>query len=102
MLQGDTIAAVATAPGEGGVAIIRISGPDAGKVLQGCFCARENPVSLPRRMVYPLPGRIRRSYTATGAKRRPGGCWRRHWKPEPGWRSGASFRAGLFSMGVWI
>ena len=36
MLQGDTIAAVATAPGEGGVAIIRISGPDAGKVLQGC------------------------------------------------------------------
>lgn len=52
MLQGDTIAAVATAPGEGGVAIIRISGPDAGKVLQGCFCARENPVSLPRRMVY--------------------------------------------------
>ena len=52
MLQGDTIAAVATAPGEGGVAIIRISGPDAAKVLQGCFCARENPISLPRRMVY--------------------------------------------------
>ncbi len=52
MLQGDTIAAVATAPGEGGVAIIRISGPEAAKVLRGCFCGREDPVRLPRRMVY--------------------------------------------------
>ena len=29
MLQGDTIAAIATAPGRGGVAVIRVSGPDA-------------------------------------------------------------------------
>ena len=29
MLTGDTIAAIATAPGRGGVAIVRVSGPDA-------------------------------------------------------------------------
>ena len=29
MLTGDTIAAVATAPGRGGVAVVRVSGPDA-------------------------------------------------------------------------
>ena len=29
MVQGDTIAAIATAPGRGGVAVIRVSGPDA-------------------------------------------------------------------------
>ena len=29
MLKGDTIAAIATAPGRGGVAIVRVSGPDA-------------------------------------------------------------------------
>ncbi|MFR1758928.1 MAG: tRNA uridine-5-carboxymethylaminomethyl(34) synthesis GTPase MnmE, partial [Christensenellaceae bacterium] len=52
MLQGDTIAAVATAPGEGGVAVIRISGPDAARVLQGCFRGREDPLSSPRRMAY--------------------------------------------------
>ncbi|MCY4442485.1 MAG: tRNA uridine-5-carboxymethylaminomethyl(34) synthesis GTPase MnmE [Deltaproteobacteria bacterium] len=39
MYQADTIAAVATPPGEGGVAVVRLSGPDAlsigGKIL-GC------------------------------------------------------------------
>lgn len=33
----DTIAAIATAPGEGGVAIVRISGPQARRILSGAF-----------------------------------------------------------------
>ena len=56
MIQlNDTIAAVATPPGDGGVAVIRISGPDALHVLEGfnpnlldeqdaryrCDCSRE-------------------------------------------------------------
>ena len=38
MIRGETIAAIATAPGRGGVAIVRVSGPDAfavGRVLTG-------------------------------------------------------------------
>ncbi len=37
LYERDTIAAVATPPGEGGVAVIRISGPEAKRVLQNCF-----------------------------------------------------------------
>ena len=33
----DTIAAIATAPGEGGVAIVRVSGPDALKIADISF-----------------------------------------------------------------
>lgn len=36
MLNADTIAALATAPGTGALAVIRISGPDAAGVLQRC------------------------------------------------------------------
>ena len=34
MISGDTIAAIATAPGRGGVAVIRVSGPDAFEVAR--------------------------------------------------------------------
>jgi tRNA modification GTPase len=37
MYQEDTIAAVATPPGEGGVAIVRISGPDAEQIARQIF-----------------------------------------------------------------
>ncbi len=37
MLSNDTIAAIATAPGQGGVAIVRISGPEAEAVLMRVF-----------------------------------------------------------------
>lgn len=37
---GDTIAAVATPPGEGGIAVIRISGPDAAAIGDRIFVAR--------------------------------------------------------------
>lgn len=38
MYAEDTIAAVATPPGEGGVAIVRISGPDAERIVSAMFC----------------------------------------------------------------
>ena len=37
MIQTDTIAALATAQGEGGIAIVRVSGPDAEKLLSALF-----------------------------------------------------------------
>lgn len=40
MYQEDTIAAVATPPGEGGVAIVRVSGPDAERIATTLFKRR--------------------------------------------------------------
>ena len=37
MTENDTIAAIATPPGTGGIAIIRVSGPDAEKILESLF-----------------------------------------------------------------
>ena len=37
MYKEDTIAAIATPPGEGGVAIVRISGPDAERIALSIF-----------------------------------------------------------------
>ncbi|MTV50597.1 tRNA uridine-5-carboxymethylaminomethyl(34) synthesis GTPase MnmE [Heliobacillus mobilis] len=39
-MVGDTIAAVATAIGEGGIGIVRVSGPDAKEVIQKVFLPR--------------------------------------------------------------
>ncbi len=50
MRETATIAAPATAPGQAGVAIIRVSGPNALSVLQGCFFHKGR--LEPRRMVY--------------------------------------------------
>ena len=36
-MDQDTIAALATAPGEGGIAIVRVSGPDAEALLSRLF-----------------------------------------------------------------
>ncbi len=40
MHQNDTIAAIATAPGTGAIAVIRVSGPGAAGVVQGCTSGR--------------------------------------------------------------
>ena len=37
MMNRDTIAAIATPPGTGGIGIIRMSGPEAEKILNGIF-----------------------------------------------------------------
>lgn len=49
MLQSpeQTIAAIATPPGPGGIGIIRISGPQAFQILQEIFLPRHNKASLP-------------------------------------------------------
>ena len=47
MISGDTIAAIATAPGRGGVAIVRVSGPEAFAIaerLTGCAPAVDQAV----------------------------------------------------------
>ena len=54
-MMNETIAAVATASGEAGIGIIRISGPDACKILKKLFRYRSGkPVEElePRRMIY--------------------------------------------------
>ena len=49
----DTIAAIATARGEGGIAIIRVSGPDARAILRGCFRPQRPDARLrSHRLVY--------------------------------------------------
>lgn len=49
-MSDKTIAAPATAPGQAGIAVIRISGPDALQVLRGCFSHAGG--YEPRRMHY--------------------------------------------------
>lgn len=48
----DTIAAPATAPGEGGVAIIRISGTKAREILSRAFLPAQKQKLRPRRLTY--------------------------------------------------
>ena len=42
MYQEDTIAAIATPPGQGGLAVVRISGPDAEKIALRIFTRPNN------------------------------------------------------------
>ncbi len=54
---GETIAAIATPPGEGALAVIRVSGPDSSGILHKVFRpSRDLPPPLPARR--PLLGRI--------------------------------------------
>ena len=53
MYQEDTIAAIATPIGEGGVAIVRVSGPDAEKALRALFVRpRQHDTKLRSHMLY--------------------------------------------------
>ena len=53
MYQEDTIAAIATPIGEGGVAIVRVSGPDAEKALRALFVRpRQQDTKLRSHMLY--------------------------------------------------
>ena len=49
----DTIAGIATAPGEGGVAIVRVSGADASALLCACFHGKQNMAAeeIPTRLM---------------------------------------------------
>jgi tRNA modification GTPase len=50
--ESTTIAALATAPYPSGVAIIRVSGPDARGAVQSLFKSNRCPVAHPREMIY--------------------------------------------------
>lgn len=53
MVRADTIAAISTPPGAGAVAVIRISGPDARRILEERFVsARKGFPSSPRDMAF--------------------------------------------------
>lgn len=90
----DTIVGIATAPGEGGVAIVRVSGENAGALLERVFrAAKQKPPYDDHRLMYghadgydgraggrgdgrsdarptPIPGRTFASCTYTAATRR--------------------------------
>ena len=53
-MREDTIAAIATAPGQGGIGIIRISGPDAERILDELFvpAGRGTPKMESHRLMY--------------------------------------------------
>ena len=56
-MNHDTIAAIATPPGNGGIGIIRMSGPDAERILNEVFCpAGRQAIPLPNR--YLAYGRV--------------------------------------------
>lgn len=48
----DTVAAVSTPRGKGGIAVIRISGPETGALLQKVFRGKRDPVANPRRACF--------------------------------------------------
>jgi tRNA modification GTPase len=47
VITADTIAAISTPPGEGAVAVIRVSGPDSARILGAVF-STARPLALPR------------------------------------------------------
>ena len=52
MMDRDTISAIATAPGEGGIAIVRVSGSDARRILGECFRPAKAREIVSHRMMY--------------------------------------------------
>jgi tRNA modification GTPase len=52
VLHQDTIAAIATPPGTGGVGIIRLSGPDAGKIIRRIFLPKKTNCSWKSHHLY--------------------------------------------------
>ena len=58
MLTADTIAAIATAPGGGARAIVRISGPNVAEILAGCFRPHGEPILASARLPRVVPGEV--------------------------------------------
>jgi len=50
---GETVAAISTAKGKGGIAVIRISGEKSAEIIEKCFVSKgKSPVENPRRAVF--------------------------------------------------
>lgn len=47
MTESDTIAAIATAPGTAGIAIVRMSGPDSFRIADEVYSGKQRPSDLP-------------------------------------------------------
>ena len=43
---GETVAAISTPKGKGGIAVIRISGDKSADILEKCFISKKSPVSF--------------------------------------------------------
>ena len=52
MMDRETISAIATAPGEGGIAIVRVSGNDARRIFEACFRPAKAREIASHRMMY--------------------------------------------------
>lgn len=52
MMENDTIAAIATALGEGGIAVIRVSGPDAISIVNQIYKGKESLINVPTHTVH--------------------------------------------------
>lgn len=52
LCRSDTIAAQATPPGEGGIAILRVSGPASREILSRVFAARNGQPLAPRQLTF--------------------------------------------------
>ncbi len=50
--NSETIAAIATPPGEGAIATLRISGNDTADILERIFSGHSSPSATPRKLVY--------------------------------------------------
>ncbi|MFC1511572.1 tRNA uridine-5-carboxymethylaminomethyl(34) synthesis GTPase MnmE [Candidatus Latescibacterota bacterium] len=50
--ERDTIAAIATPPGKGGIAVVKVSGPEAVPLATGIVSSTTDPTAHERRMVY--------------------------------------------------
>src|SRR5580765_5370927 len=49
-MSGDTIAAIATPPGQGGIAVIRLSGPEARAIVRRLVDGGNDVLAEPRRV----------------------------------------------------
>ena len=69
MFWEETIAAVSTPPGTGGIGVIRISGPEAVLVADRVFHAAEGSLNV----------KVIRSITGPSRIRLQEKCWMRYW-----------------------
>lgn len=98
MHSNDTIAAVATPPGTGAIAVIRMSGPQATAVLQACTGKVTAPCHATLARVHDARGRVVDEVVVTRfvapASYTGGGCGG---GVMPWWHVGNPARAGAFA-----
>ena len=84
----DTIAAIATPLGNGGIGVVRLSGPQAGDIFNQVFTGESAPLAHPRRLIL---GQVR-----DGSGAVLDSCLG-VWMPAPAWRTRVNLPYGPFS-----